>query len=84
MNGLERYKELEAALRVVEDAKIGLYRDAGYGASDMVGQCGEVTRRGRLLARVSYNGRVWVDGKPVDGMSGAEWIAQARGVGVTL
>ena len=29
------------------------------GAGNMAGRCGEVTADGRVVARVSYNGRVW-------------------------
>lgn len=31
---------------------------------------------GTLIARVSYNGRIWTpDGKPLDGMDSAAWVA---------
>lgn len=69
-------------LRVFDDAQASAvwndYRDHfGFGGSAMKPRCGNITdQHGRIVARVSYNGRVWIDGKPTDGMNAAEWIAQ--------
>ena len=47
------------------------------GSSDMKKGCGDVhDAKGQLVARISYNGRVWdTNNKPIDGLSGSEWIA---------
>lgn len=29
------------------------------GASDMLDRCGEVSKDGRVVGRISYNGRIW-------------------------
>lgn len=35
-------------------------RDAnGFGASDMKNGCGDLLENGRIIGRISYNGRVW-------------------------
>jgi hypothetical protein len=73
--------------------RVESYRDAaaswaaqrdlhGIGASGMRTQCGEIRTmpngKGQLLAVVAYNGRILVDGKPIDGMNGGEWIAAVQ------
>lgn len=52
-------------------------------ASDMKTNCGNIVDlHDEVIARVSYNGRVWtLDGKPADGMTASEWIASCS-VGV--
>ncbi len=50
-----------------------------YGASQLGRAAGNVYFDGELVARISYNGRIWVDGKPVDGMTAAEWVNHAAG-----
>lgn len=51
------------------------------GGSDLKKGCGDVhDAKGQLVARISYNGRVWdTNNKPLDGLSGAEWIAAVTG-----
>ncbi len=46
-------------------AKFSFFRDANnLGASDLLGKCGDVMEGKKLVATVSYNGRVWgLDGK---------------------
>jgi len=60
-------------------AAFAAYRDS-IGTSDMKSGCGDITdRSGDLIARISYNGRVWLpNGQPLDQMSGDEWIALGR------
>lgn len=57
------------AVRTLDEARAAWcrYRDAsGIGASGMVRGCGEYREGGVLVARVSYNGRMWaVDGSEI-------------------
>ncbi len=46
-----------------------LFRDGGgFGASELKKGCGDITDlSGKLIARISYNGRVWLpNGQPLD------------------
>jgi len=48
------------------------YRDSGpFGSSEMLKGCGNVTDlTGKLVCRISYNGRVWLpNGQPLDGLT---------------
>jgi hypothetical protein len=48
------------------------YRDSGpFGSSEMLKGCGNVTDlTGKLVCRISYNGRVWLpNGQPLDGVA---------------
>jgi hypothetical protein len=57
------------------------YRDKyGLGASDMGYGCGNITNeKGHVIAKVAYNGRIFVDDKPLDGLTGDEWIQHVIG-----
>lgn len=56
-----------------------LARDAsGHGASKMP-RVSIVNAHGTHLYGISYNGRVWDGDKPLDGLSGEQWVALATG-----
>lgn len=45
--------------------------ESGIGASGMLGGCGEVVEDGKVVARISYNGRIWdAEGKEIVPVSG--------------
>lgn len=50
--------------------------NADHGASGMP-TVSIVSATGLHLYRISYNGRVWDGDKPLDGMSGEQWVAHA-------
>jgi hypothetical protein len=52
MNGLQRYNELEAALKVVEKVKLGLYREANFA---MTPALEKVMRVGNYLMKQAGN-----------------------------
>jgi hypothetical protein len=66
---VESYREAAACWAAQRDRY-------GIGASGMRTKCGEIRTmpngKGQLLAVVAYNGRILVDGKPVDEMNGRE------------
>jgi hypothetical protein len=48
------------------------YRDGGpFGSSEMLKGCGNITDlTGKLVCRISYNGRVWLpNGQPLDALT---------------
>jgi hypothetical protein len=54
-----------------------------FGGSAMKRGCGDIRdENGALIARISYNGRVWdAEGKPTDGLTGQQWLASCAEVG---
>lgn len=72
--GRKRYQvaSIEEAVAMHNQA-----RDAAeHGASKMP-RVTIVNAHGTHLYGISYNGRVWDGGKPLDGMTGEEWVARA-------
>lgn len=61
MNGLQRYEELTKAMRVVEEAKKGLYRDTGYIATPA---SNKLMRVGAYLDKQAENA---MEGRTEDG-----------------
>lgn len=77
------FRGLRLHLRVanLEEASrcLAAQRDrGGYGASAMLPGCGDVRdERGELVARVSYNGRIWTpEGEPLDAIGEREWMGR--------
>jgi hypothetical protein len=68
---LQPVSSLEAAAAAWEE-----YREAhGVRSDECFRNCGDVIDlTGNTVAKVSYNGRVWIDGKPQDGLTSAQWI----------